>query len=299
MVLCIIAATTFWFFSALNKSDYTTQINYPVTFAYPEDSTYPLSQLPEEIRLQVNGGGWDLLRKTILVNVQPIEITLDEPTKVKFITGRSLTEDIEANLGDIRLEYILTDTLRINIDSVLSKEITITVDSASVDLEENHRITSGVSTTPRVAKVVGPASVIRQAPDTLVVEIPDQEIGDDYEETISLSYTSPMAEITPDEVEVKFSVADFVSFNRSVTLLKRNFPTDSSVTLNSDKVKVSFWIEESLVEDIAVDSIDFRVVADFGRAQPDSTLVPVVTKSPEFARNLTVEPNPLKLRYGS
>ena len=299
IILCIIAATTFWFFSALNKSDYTTQINYPISFVYASDSTYPLSQLPEEVRLQVNGGGWDLLRKTLLVDVRPIEVTLDEPTRVKYITGQSLAGDIEASLGDVRLEYILTDTLRINIDSVLTKEVVVAVDSASVDLEENHWITSSILLKPQVVRVVGPASVIRQAPDTLTVSIPDQEIAEDYEETLPLSYTSPLAEVIPDEADVQFEVDDFVVFNRSVPLIKLNFPIDSSAFLVEDRVKVNFWVKESLVDDMIVDSTDFRVVVDFSKARQDSTLVPIVTKKPSFIKNLSVEPRLLRLRYDS
>ncbi len=85
VLLCVLAATTFWFFSALNKTDYTTRLDYPIVFSYPTDSTYLLSQLPENISVQVSGGGWHLLRKTLLVNTRPVQITLDEPTRVKAI----------------------------------------------------------------------------------------------------------------------------------------------------------------------------------------------------------------------
>ena len=34
--MCIVGATTFWFFNALNKS-YTTTINYPINVQFDED----------------------------------------------------------------------------------------------------------------------------------------------------------------------------------------------------------------------------------------------------------------------
>jgi hypothetical protein len=38
VVMCLLAATTFWFLNALNK-DYSTRITYPVRFEY-DDSVY-------------------------------------------------------------------------------------------------------------------------------------------------------------------------------------------------------------------------------------------------------------------
>ena len=297
IALCVITATTFWFFNALNKVDYTTQINYPIVFAYQSDSTYLLSQLPEDIAVRVNGGGWDLLRKTLSINVQPIEVDLEEPTKVKYITGESLSETVKALLGDVRLDRILTDTLHINIDSTLTKEVTVLLDSSAVSLEEAHWITSPVLVSPRRATLKGPASVVSQAPDTLMVQLPEQEINEDYEETVNISYNNPMAEVNPEEAEVRFSVDHFIAFSKSVPLILRHFPKDSSVYLAQKSVQVNFWVEEALAEDISVDSIRFRVIADLHRTGPDSLLIPVIRYRPDFAHQITMTPSQLNVRY--
>ena len=298
VTLCVIAATTFWFFSALNKNDYTTRINYPVTFAYSTDSTYLLSQLPESITLQVNGGGWNLLRKTLLVNTQPMEIILEEPTKTKYITGQSLAGEIERTLGDVRLDYIVTDTLHLEIDSMLEKEVTVALDSTAIDLEENYWITSPVAITPRRVKLRGPASVVGQAADTLMISLPDQEIDQEYEATVPLSYVNTMVEAVPKETQVQFAVAAFVPVNKRVPLVPLNFPKDSSAYLQQKQVNVSFWMRESLVEDNPVDSAKFRVVANYYNINVrDSTLVPSVSTHPDFARRIAIRPNKLKVRY--
>lgn len=298
VTLCVIAATTFWFFSALNKSDYTTQVDYPIIFSYRTDSTYLLSQLPESITLQVNGGGWNLLRNTLSVNTQPVVIALDEPTQVKVIPGTALRDEIEAVLGDVSLEYIITDTLRLSIDSVLEKEVTVVLDSIAIDLEENHWVTSRIAVTPSRVTLHGPASVVSQAGDTLVVSLPDQDIDDNYEATIPLSYINTMAEVIPKEANVKFTVAPFVPLNRRVPLTLLNFPEDSSIYVTHSQVNVNFWIRESLANDNLVDSAQFRVVANFNNINSrDSTLSPTVSNHPDYAKRISVRPNKLKVRY--
>ena len=298
VTLCVVAATTFWFFSALNKPDYTTQIDYPITFTYRTDSTYLLSQLPESITLQVNGGGWNLVRKTLLVNAQPMEITLEEPTTTKYITGQSLAEEIERVLGDVRLEYIVTDTLYIDIDSMLEKQAVVALDSTQISLEEDYWLTSPVAISPRIVTLRGPTSVISQAADTLTISLPDQEIDENYEATVPLSYVNTMVEVLPKEANVQFSVAAFVPLNKRVPLTRLNFPRDSSVYVTQEQVNVSFWMREALVEDNPIDSARFKVVANFYNINPrDSTLMPIVSTRPDFARRITVRPKKIKVRY--
>ena len=300
VLLCMLAATTFWFFSALNKTDYTTRLEYPVVFSYPTDSTYLLSQLPENISVQVSGGGWNLLRKTLLVNTRPVQITLDEPTKVKSIPGQALTEEVEAVLGDVRLNYIVTDTLRINIDGVLEKQVRVVVDSNNVGLEENHWITSSIALQPNFVTLHGPASVVSQASDTLMVRLPDREIDERYSATVPLRYINTMVQVVPPEAQISFEVSPFVNFKKRVPLTTANFPRDSSVYLGLDQVTINFWVRESLANENLLDSTSFTVVADLSDASArDSTLVPVVREHPAYARRISVRPAKLKVRYGS
>lgn len=300
MLLCVAAATTFWFFSALNKTDYTTQLDYPIVFSYPTDSTYLLSQLPENISLQVSGGGWNLLRKTLLLNVRPVQITLAEPTKVKAIPGQALTEEVEAVLGDVRLNYVATDTLRIDIDSVLEKRVRVVVDSNNVSLEEKHWITSPILLRPRFATLHGPASMVRQANDTLVAQLPDRGIDERYVATVPLRYVNTMVRVIPAETQVSFDVSPFVSFKKRVPLIIKNFPRDSSAYLGLDQVTVNFWVRESLADASLLDSTTFTVVADLTEVDnQDSTLVPVIQSPPAYARRVSVRPAKLKVRYGS
>ena len=300
ILLCILAATTFWFFSALNKTDYTTRLEYPVVFSYPTDSTYLLSQLPDHISVQVSGGGWNLLRKTLLVNTRPVQITLDEPTRVKAIPGQALTEEVEAVLGDVRLNYIVTDTLRINIDGVLEKQVRVVVDSSNVDLEENHWITSPIALRPPFVTLHGPASVVSQASDTLVISLSDREIDERYVATVPLRYINTMVQVVPPEAQISFDVSPFVNLKKRVPLTTANFPGDSSAYLGLDQVTVNFWVRESLANENLLDSTFFTVTADFSDVDAgDSTLVPVVQQHPKYARRISIRPAKLKVRYGS
>lgn len=296
ILLCLLAATTFWFFSALNKSDYSTKIEYPITFVYPTDSTILLGELPENIILDVTGGGWNLLRKTFSIDNSPVVVELDEPTKTPYILGSALTQEITEKLqGDVRLNYVVTDTIFIEIEKKAKKEVVLSIDSLHVDLGENYRITSPITFTPKRVVMEGPETQVKTASDTLMIRIAEEEISENYTETIPLKHeASSYVNFTPGQAEVYFEVAPFTLLTQEVQPTLVNFPEDSSLVLAQDIVSISFWIRNELLE--TNDSLRFEVVADLEKMnKTDSTITPELLAHPSAATDILLLPTQLKV----
>ncbi len=296
IVLCVVAATTFWFFSALNKSDYTTKIAYPVTFQYDTDSTVLLGELPDNVIVDVTGGGWNLLRKTFSIDSPPIIVELEEPTKTPFILGSSLTPNISEKLeGDLRLNYVATDTIFLKIEKKAEKEIVLTIDSLLIDLADNYRVISPVTIVPKTIRVTGPETQISEVPDTLMIQIPEDEISKNYEETLPLTYDdAPYIRLMPNQAEIRFEVASFMLLTQEVRPVFENFPEDNSLTLAQDVISISFWMPEDLLDND--DSLYFEVVADLQKMdKTDSTVVPELRAYPPQATDILLLPTQLKV----
>ncbi len=296
ILLCILAATTFWFFSALNKSDYSTKIEYPVNFVYPTDSTILLGELPENIVLDVSGGGWNLLRKTFSIDNSPVVIELDDPTQTPYILGSALTQDINEKLqGSLRLNYVVTDTIYIDIEKKAQKEILLFIDSLHIDLGENFRITSPLSITPKTVVMQGPETQVKAAPDTLIIHITEEDISENYNETIPVSYeNAQFINLTPSEVNISFEVAQFTLLTQEVQPTLVNFPEDSSLMLAQDVVSISFWVRNDLLD--ANDSLHFDIVANLKKMnKTDSTITPELLSNPPSATDILLLPTQLKV----
>jgi hypothetical protein len=292
----LLAATTFWFFSALNKSDYSTKIEYPITFVYAIDSTVLLSELPENIILDVTGGGWNLLRKTFSIDNSPVVVELDDPTKTPYILGSALTQEITEKLqGDVRLNYVVTDTIYIEIEKKVKKEVVLFIDSLQVDLGENYRITSPISVTPKRVIMEGPETQVNAASDTLMIRIAEEEISENYSETIPLkNEPSSQVNFTPSQAEVYFEVAPFTLLTQEVQPTLVNFPEDSSLVLAQEVVSISFWVRNDLLE--TNDSLRFEVVADLEKmSKTDSTITPELLAHPPTATDILLLPTHLKV----
>jgi len=296
-MLCMLAATTFWFFSALNKSDYTTRLQYPLNFVYNQDSTYLLSSLPENINIEVSGGGWNLLRKTLLFDTPPIDIELNDPVNTKYITGESLSEELSEQLGDVRLTTVITDTLYINIDEAAEKEVVLAINPSSIPLGDSYQLVSPINLSSKTAVVRGPRTVLSSMQDTLMLNLPDpdSEINTDFEQSIEVSYNrSDLVSITPEEVNVWFRVAPFDLVTRTIEVTPVNFPDDTSLQLSTKRVKVTFWVQNEYKD--LIDGYNFEVVANLRTLNvEDSTLTPVLKTYPDFAKNIAISPSKLRI----
>ncbi len=297
VTLCLLAATTFWFFSALNKSDYTTRIEYPVAFSYQNDSTYVLSALPEHVLIEVSGGGWNLLRKTLLFDTPPVEVALEDPVGTKYITGQELSQQIADKLGEVRLNYVVTDTLFFSIDQAATKEVSIALDSSSIRLGDSYQITSPITLNPARATITGPKTVLEDLSDTLYVSLSGEEaITTDMQQSVMLDYSgSDLVTIAPDEVRVSFKVTPFDLVTRSVEVTQVGFPQDSSLEILPNRVDVTFWIQNEYID--LIQNYDFEVVVNLRRLNlEDSTLTPVLKSYPKFAKNIAISPSKLRVQ---
>src|SRR5690606_2722030 len=89
VVLCVLAATTFWILNALNKDNYNTIVDQPIEFYYDREEYMAVEELPTNLKIEIYGNGWDLLRKYFKFNVIPFPIELTDPSAQEFILTSS------------------------------------------------------------------------------------------------------------------------------------------------------------------------------------------------------------------
>lgn len=294
----MIGATTFWFFNALNKQ-YATRINYPIEFLYDEQDVIVVKELPSRVSIVVSGGGWSLLRKTILFKVNPIQILLENPASQKYITKSSLSAIISDQLNDVRLNYVVTDTLFVNIERQVSKKVGISIDSTSISLAEGHRIVTPIRVVPDSVTFTGPTSYIAGLADSILMFVPAQQIASDYQEIVPLEeHESRIVQVEPEGVQVSFGVREYTRQSRIVQVRPLNFPVTGSVQLRDSVAKISYWVNRADVEKLPPGSI--TVVADYAELnRSDSTIALKVGNYPNIIDRIRLEPTSVKVRYDS
>lgn len=295
VLLSIGAATTFWFFNSLNQN-YTASINYPINFVFPRENYVIIESLPEEVQINVSGGGWSIFRKTFAFNQPSVDFPLKQPADLNKIVGSVLLPTINEHLKELRVNYIITDTLYINIERKKSRKLAVSIDSITISLEPNFRIISDIKSYPDSITVTGPESIINQLPAGLPMAIEETDIDEDFDEFVEFKirgYTQPLLKIEPPEINVQFAVEEFITFSSKIPIQITNFP--DNVSLPDSVIEVDISMKNSEQNNLIQDSIIVEV--NFDNLKNDSTILPQIIRYSPIITSIAIDTASLKVRY--
>lgn len=295
--LCLVVATTVWTLNQLNKEDYTTLIQYPINIHQTEKNVIAYQAPPEHINISVSGTGWDLLKLSFGIELEPLGVWVDSPLDITFFPTSSFENSLADRFPYIKINHIVEDTLFFNYDNVVEKQVFLGVDKERIDFEPNYRRVSFVSLIPALVTFRGPTSLIDQLPDSLKVVIPENEIADDFSEYLDLEYLrDPLLKVSPQKVKVAFKVDLFLKKRTKIPIKFKNFPKDSSAYLKEEFLNLSYVTRrrDEMLE--LPDSC--QAILDYSMRNPkDSTLVPIGIDLPSYFTSWSLSPDTLKIHY--
>ena len=280
--MSIFAATIFWCFNALNKN-YSTNISYPIEFQYDETKYVAVEPLPELVRVNVNGLGWDLFRKRVRLSIPPLVIPLEKPAEVKRIVGSTLPALFSSQgEGGMKINFVLTDTLFVDIDKRVSRRVNIKVDSLRNYLDDRYGIVGTVTISPSSVTIEGAERIVNSLPEEISLELP-RNISESFDEEVDVlaDYRDQLS-IDPEMVEVSFNVDEMLEVQEMIRVIFLNPPAKLSAAALSSKVTIVYHLPSSLVEDLPGDSLYAELnLQKLGKGT--HKLVPRVVGLPEAA----------------
>ncbi|MEJ2003419.1 MAG: hypothetical protein P8X57_00295, partial [Cyclobacteriaceae bacterium] len=276
MLLCVLAATTFWFLNALNK-EHTSTINYPLEFLYDRENYVAVEELPEDVQINVNSVGWNLLKNSLGIKVEPLQIAVENPVDIRGIAGNSLPGLISEQLSDFQLNYVLTDTLRIHLDQRIRKTIHLQVDTARIALAPNVGIRSSVQITPDSVVLEGAANELEALGDTLKIILGEDPVESDFNEIVGIDLPRAVNAVNNNSVRIQFDIVEFENRSVQVPVNLINSPFDSA-RLEPEQIEIRYRIA---ADEESVNPAAFRVVADYNEMNRSDSLVrPVLAVFP-------------------
>ncbi|MBL6446164.1 hypothetical protein JMN32_07585 [Fulvivirga sp. 29W222] len=296
IILCVFAATTFWFLNALNEN-YSTTLKYPLHFVYDKEKYIAVDDLPENIQVNVSGLGWNLFRNSLGIKVTPLRIVLESPPELKKITGGTLPALISDQISEVELNYVLTDTLHINIDRKASRKFPIKIDSAGISLSSGYRLISSIRFNPDSVTLEGPEGILTGMPDTLLVSIPQKEVDENFKEDVPVNTpNNNLIKRNPPTLNIAFGVEEFTEVSESTPLKTMGFPENGKAYIEKNTISVHFFVSQSKRDLVKPD--DFEVIADYkDMDMTDSTLTPKLAKHPGFIQEVSLDTAKIKVHF--
>ncbi len=294
VMLCFLAATTFWFLNALNK-EYTTRLEYPIEFEYDKENLVSTTHLPSQITLNVTGYGWTLLRKSLGIDAKPVVYTIENPLKTNFLTSTLLLPSVTEQLKEAKINFVENDTIPVSFDQRAIKKVALQVDSTQLELRDNYLLTTPVRLSPDSISFEGPARLIKKLPDILVINVPGKEIDENYEDEVPINYTQdPLIHLNASTVGVSFGVEEFIPQKIAVPVEALRVSPTKTLKLPIRDAEIEYWVAPENINKVT--AADFEVVADLAQwNKKDSSLALTLIKQSPLARNVSLRTSSVKL----
>ncbi len=288
VVLCVVTATVFWCFNALNKT-YTTNISFPLSIAYDDENFVPVGAMPQSVRLNVTGNGWELFKRNAGVRTEPLEIPLEHPAEVKKIVGSGLKFSFTNQLHGLEINHVLSDTIYLDLEPRAGRWIKLGVDSIVANLKQNYGLTSDIVITPDSTYIEGPKRIVDKVAAPLMLKIPHRNIDGDYAEDIAVAIPQQgRITLQPPSVAVRFNVEQLIAVTDSIRLVIENIPSTVLDVMTVGKVPAVLSVPASFRESSGFDSL--RAVIDLSDFKGgDQKILPEVRGLPPYSAVVKID----------
>jgi YbbR domain-containing protein len=288
VVLCLFAATIFWFFNALNKN-YSANINFPLSFDYDHEKYIPVKKLPSSLRVNVSGLGWDLFRKSSGLKVPPLVIPLERPTEIHKIVGSTLPPLFSPQLEGLQINFVLADTMYIELDERVKKTIVLRIDSVRRHLHDDYGVLGSIEIEPDTITVEGPRKILDNLQPVIFLDLKSKNINRDFNKEIEITFTDDqLVKRDPPITLISFEVEKLVEVNDRIELKIVNVPRQMKTAIEVKEIDCTFRLPVSLVKKIQADSL--HAIIDLrGLPRGEYKIAPTIVGLPDYAHVVKVD----------
>lgn len=259
----------------------------PLRIEFDEDRFAAAQEIPVKLTVNVSGNGWELLRASLNQKTPVISIPIERPTEVHRIPGATLAPQVVSQLGPLKLNFVVSDTLRLSIEPKATRHLKLVADISKVNFRKNMGQISPAVVLPDSIRLEGPASYLAVLPDSLTIEVPRRLITAPYRETLEVRMeNSEFIKRDPPVVEIMFEVG----MVREVSL-QLPLPELSGIAADQDTITCVLQIPHRDETRFRTDSIALTAILPAVRIQKGDSMrvAPLLGGLPSYAKILHLD----------
>jgi len=288
LLFCFFVSCIFWVVNNLNK-DYSTNVQFPVEFEFDTTKFVQAFPLPKVIELNVNSPGWDLVKKNLGFDLPKLMIPLTKPTALKRIPTNNFWPIIVNQLNPLIVNYAITDTLNVFIQTRIDRTVELVPDLNSVTFQEGYGRIGQVIIFPEEVTFNGPEHLLNQLPNPFPIFIVGNVLSDNFSRKVPVSISSQYIRVSPKMVEIKFEVGLVVEVTKNINLNSSELPW--GVEFNVDSIECKFLVPNSRLLEFRLEKFEVVLPIDFdslGKGEIKK-IVPKLIQFPSFGELIKID----------
>jgi hypothetical protein len=293
----LVISVVLWYLIALSK-DYTTTINYPVTYNNFPKGKVLVSDLPEELGLEVKGFGFTILKHKIFSFFYPITLPINkfrldilrkDNQYDYFLLTRYAKDWIGNQLGtEIQVVEIKPDTLVFKFTDVVEKKVAVKP-MLNLLFEKQYLSFENIKVKPDSIVVSGPEIMVDTLNFVYTKELKLKNVKDSVVKELELLPIKKFSFQT-DKVMVTVPVEKYTEKVLNLPIEADNVPETYDIKTFPGSIKLSCWVGISNYDKLA--PFMFRVTVDYNTLSTNSQskLKVNLVKFPHNIQNIKFNP---------
>ncbi len=268
-----------WFLNALSKN-YTSVIEYPLTYSDFPEGRVLVGELPEHLELRINAHGWVILRyrafrKPVPISFQLSAFSLNKPgadSSRAYLLTRYLKDQVSRQLPpELQLLEIKPDTLHFQFARQVTRMVRILPDFR-YQLDKQFTLKDGVRLDPDSVEVSGPDLTVDTLRYVYTVKSDLGLLSRNFSDKVKLEKIPGIA-FDRSKVDCSLELERFTEVQLSIPIEVLNLP--DTISLQAFPSRVKFTCNVGLSKYERVDGSLIRAVVDYSAIEEQTKLLDV------------------------
>lgn len=293
----LLLSFVFWFLNALSK-DISGKTDYPVRYInFPKERVL-VNELPDHLKLTINGAGYSILKKKLgggktplLIDIEKVshEVTRDDDIYRFYLLTYRLRESFSRQIrADFEISYVHPDTIFFEFDYIDFKSVPVVVD-IDVNTQRQFLIHGDISCVPDSVTISGPRSMLDTIYDVKTKFFKFEQLNQTSVKNLALEVV-PKTGLSEKKVEVTIPVEQCTEVVKEIPITILNEPDTAMIRLFPDRISVQCIV--ALSDYNKVMDAPFDAVVDLGNVdfRVTNKLRVELINFPDFASQVRYNP---------
>jgi len=301
-LVCVAVSLLSWLMINLGQ-EYSSTVLVPVSYVNFPQNKVLLNNIPNQLAVNVNGSGYDLLQyddklmlDTLVINLDNLKMSSFGDYERGYLDPAILSQSLQKRInGAIGINRVLSDSIEFLFDLKVSRVVKVKP-VVQYSLEAGHVLLDSIAAFPSEVEIFGPLTLLDtlQYIKTKVINTGELNAKKAFVGMLDIDRFGKDARVYPDSVKVQIDVDRLTEKRFMITPEQLNVPDSLRLLTFPTNVEVISQIPISKFNDIS--KSEFSVSVDYLDLQKDYLVLPVtIEKWPTAARQTKVVPTQVEI----